>query len=265
MAEPTTAWAVADAYERYMGRWSLPVARELLPWLGLTGGAVWLDVGCGAGALSETVLRTADPAAVIGVDPSTGFVSHARDRCADARARFLVADAQRLPLGDARCDAVVSGLVLNFVPDPALAVREMARVSRFGGRVGAYVWDYSGRMDLIRCFWDAALALDPSASAEDQSRSFPLCRPGPLAELFEGAGLADVEVRLLEVPTTFRDFDDYWLPFLGGQGPAPTYVMSLDAPHREALRRELRARLPTAPGGAIPLVARAWAVAATHP
>jgi SAM-dependent methyltransferase len=151
--------------------------------------------------------------------------------------------------------------VLNFVPDPGQAVREMARVTRPGGRVAAYVWDYAGRMELMRHFWDAAAALDPAAAELDEGRRFGLCRPEPLARLLRDAGLAGVEVRPVEVPTRFRDFDDYWDPFLGGQGPAPGYASSLDEPRRAALRAALRARLPAAADGSIPLVARAWAAA----
>ena len=264
MAQPVEVWAAGDAYEPYIGRWSRLVAREFVAWLGVAGGAAWLDVGCGTGALSLPVLATADPAAVLGLDPSAGFVAHARARLAGPRARFAVADARALPLAAARFDVTVSGLVLNFVPDPATALAEMTRVTRAGGRVAAYVWDYAGRMELMRRFWEAAAALDPAAASLDEGRRFPICRPEPLARLFGDAGLAEVEVRPIEVPTRFRDFDDYWTPFLGGQGPAPGYAMALDEPRRAALREELRARLPVAGDGSIPLVARAWAVAGTR-
>ncbi|HWD45282.1 MAG TPA: class I SAM-dependent methyltransferase [Actinomycetota bacterium] len=263
--QPVEVWAAGDAYEPYIGRWSRLVARELLRWLALPGGSVWLDVGCGTGALAGAVLAAADPAALVGLDPSPGFVAHARARLGDPRARFVVADARRLPLADAAVDAAVSGLVLNFVPDPAQAVAEMARVTRPGGRVAAYVWDYAEGMELIRRFWDAAADLDPAATDLDEGRRFPLCRPEPLAGLLRDAGLAGVEARPLRVPTVFRDFDDYWAPFLGGQGPAPGYVMSLDAPRRAALRAALAARLPAAADGSIALTARAWAVAGRTP
>ena len=259
MGGPADTWALGEAYEPYIGRWSRLVAAEFVAWLAVADGAVWLDVGCGTGALSRTVLGAADPALVVGADPSAGFLAHARSQLAGDRARFAAADARRLPLGDARFDAVVSGLVLNFVPDPALAVREMIRVARPGGRVAAYVWDYAGRMELIRHFWDAAAALDPAAAELDEGRRFGLCQPEPLAHLFRDAGLAEVDVRPIEVPTRFRDFDDYWGPFLGGQGPAPGYALSLDEPRRAALREELRRRLPSAADGSLPLVARAWA------
>ena len=139
----------------------------------------------------------------------------------------------------------------------------MARVARPDGRVAAYVWDYTGGMELIRRFWDAAAALDPAAADLDEGRRFPLCQPEPLAGLFRDAGLAEVAVRPIQVPTVFRDFDDYWTPFLGGQGPAPGYVLSLDGAGRAALREELATRLPAAADGSIALAARAWAVAGT--
>lgn len=263
MAEPAAVWAVGSAYEPYIGRWSRLVAGEFLVWLAVPDGGLWLDVGCGTGALSQTVLTAADPAAVVGIDPSAGYLAYARERLADRPARFVVADARRLPVVDGRVDAVVSGLVLNFVPDPAQAVREMARVTRPGGRVAAYVWDYAGRMELIRHFWDAAAAIDPAAAELDEGRRFGLCQPQPLAGLFQDAGLAEVEVRSIEVPTRFRSFEDYWTPFLGGQGPAPAYVMGLAAAQRTLLGEELRTRLPVAADGSISLVARAWAVRGT--
>jgi SAM-dependent methyltransferase len=154
----------------------------------------------------------------------------------------------------------VSGLVLNFIPQPDRAVTEMTRVTRSGGVVAAYVWDYAGRMQLIRHFFDAAMALDPNAAELDEGRRFPICQPDALSRLFESAGLHNVEVRPIEVSTVFRDFDDYWSPFLGGQGPAPGYVMSLSDERRAALRERIRAGLPFARDGSIPLVARAWSV-----
>lgn len=265
MAKPAEVWAEADAYEPYMGRWSRLVARELLGWLQAGGGARWLDLGCGTGALSGTILELARPAVLLGVDRSEAYASYARATLGGGVAEFAVADGRRLPVGDGRFDAAVSGLVLNFLPEPALAAREMARVTRPGGRVAAYVWDYADGMQLIRRFWDAATALDPAAAGLDEGGRFGLCQPGPLAALFEDAGIERVEVRPLEVPTGFRDFDDYWRPFLGGQGPAPGYATARSDEQRAALREELRARLPVAADGSIPLTARAWAVAGVRP
>jgi SAM-dependent methyltransferase len=254
------AWAVGDAYEAYVGRWSRPVAATFLRWLGVPRGRQWLDVGCGTGALTATVLSEGEPERVVGLDTSEGFLAAARAYIDDARAVFCTADAQSLPLATATFDAVVSALALNFVPDPGRAVAELARVTRPDGVVAAYFWDYADGMAMIRRFWDAATTLDAAAEALDEGRRFPLCRPDPLRALWSGAGLERVVVRSIETPTVFADFDDYWRPFLGGQGPAPGYVMSLTGERRSALHELLRARLAAEPDGSIRLTARAWAV-----
>ena len=255
-------WASGAAYEPYVGRWSRLVAREFLAWLGVPPDRRWLDVGCGTGALAQTILEVASPGEVKGVDQSVGYVEYARAQSTDVRASFDVADARALPFETGSYDAVVSGLVLNFLPEPGRRVSEMVRVARPGGTVAAYVWDYADEMQLMRHFWDAAVALDPAASELDEGRRFPLCRPEPLTRLFRSAGLREVEVRAIDVPTDFRDFDDYWSPFLGGQAPAPSYAMSLSEERRAALRERIRAGLPIAPDGSIHLIARAWAVRA---
>jgi len=253
-------WARGDAYESYMGRWSRLVAREFLDWLTIPPDSKWLDVGCGTGALSQSILQLAAPREVKSVDQSAGYIEHLRSQIDDRRARFEVGDAQALPVENSTYDAVVSGLVLNFIPQPQQAVNEMARVARSGGVVGLYVWDYAGKMQLMRYFWNAAAALDPAAYDLDEGRRFPICQPAQLKELFQHAGLRDVAVRPIDISTDFRDFDDYWSPFLGGQGPAPGYAMSLSEERRAALRERIRNALPFALDGSIPLVARAWAV-----
>jgi SAM-dependent methyltransferase len=264
VAEVREAWAVGAAYESYVGRWSRLVARELLRWLAVSPGSSWLDVGCGTGALVEAILEGAAPRAVVGVDRSAGFVSDARARVADRRVAFGIADAQALPLADGAFDAVVSGLVLNFVPQPDGMVAEMARAGRPGSTIALYVWDYAGRMELMRRFWDAAKGLDPAAAALDEGVRFPGCAAAPLEALFTAAGLASVATRAIDVPTRFRDFDDLWSPFLGGQGPAPAYATSLPDDRRAALREGLRAALRVASDGSISLTARAWAVRGTR-
>lgn len=256
-------WASGDAYERYVGRWSRPVAAAFVRWLGVPDGGAWMDVGCGTGALTEAILHAAAPRRVRACDLSPDHVAAARARVADPRAEFAEADAARLPGPPGACDAAVSGLVLNFVPEPVRALAEMRRVVRPGGTVGVYVWDYAEGMQLIRAFWDAAAALDPAAAPLDEGRRFAMCRPEPLRTLLAHAELRDVQVRAIDVPTRFADFDDYWEPFLGGQGPAPGYVASLDEERRVALRERLRARLPTASDSSITLHARAWAARGT--
>ncbi len=254
------SWDSGDAYEPYVGRWSRLVAREFLESLAVPPGGRWLDVGCGTGALTESILALADPGEVVGIDPSPAYVAFARERLTDPRARFEVGDAQALQTPSATFDAVVSGLVLNFVAEPERALSEMARVVRPGGVVAAYVWDYAEGMQMMRHFWDAAVALDPRASELDEGRRFPLCRPEPLTNLFQTAGLEKVRVRAIDVPTVFRDFEDYWSPFLGGQAPAPGYAMSLSEERRAELRERIRATLPTNQEGEHHLIARAWGV-----
>lgn len=264
-SRPADTWARGDLYEPYVGRWSRLVAREFLDWLRARPGLDWLDVGCGTGALAQTILAAGSPRAVLGVDASEGFVAHATRTTGDGRAAFRVGDARALPVATGSVDLAVSGLVLNFVPDPPAAVAEMARAVRGGGTVAAYVWDYAGRMELMRRFWDAAAALDPAAAELDEGRRFPLAHPDRLAALFTGAGLQAVATRAIDVPTVFRDFDDYWTPFLGGQGPAPGYCRGLPEDRRAALRERLRQALPAGPDGRIALTARAWAVRGSPP
>jgi SAM-dependent methyltransferase len=248
-------------------------------------GRSWLDVGCGTGALTAATLGTG-PARVTGIDRSTGFLTEARSRTGPAGtaagpgnggppgggppgggpaggrsgAGFAAGDARALPVRDGRFEVVVSGLALNFVPEPERAVAEFARVTAPGGTAAAYVWDYGDGMEMMRHFWDAAAILDPGSVAFDEGRRFTMCAPGPLAELWAGAGFGAVETRAIDVPTVFTGFADFWQPFLGGQGSAPGYVASLPDRRRTALRDLLLARLPTGPDGTVRLTARAWAV-----
>ena len=264
-AERTDTWAAGKLYEPYVGRWSRLVAKNFLAWVDAPPNLDWLDVGCGTGALTELILQQTRPRTVKGMDPSAGFVEHAKAHITDARATFDVADAQSLSFESGQIDAAVAGLVLNFVPKPSHAVREMARAVRPGGVVAAYVWDYAGKMELMRYFWDAAVELDGAAFELDEGRRFPLCQPNPLTELFTQAGLREVQVLPIDVPTKFRDFDDYWTPFLGGQAPAPGYAMSLSEARRGELGDRIRAKLPIASDGSINLIARAWAVRGRTP
>jgi len=257
---PKERWASGDLYEPYVGRWSSLVAREFLAWLATLSGLDWLDVGCGTGALAGAIAERCAPRRLVGIDPSAGFLDYAAQRLGRTGAELRQADAQALPFAAAEFDRIVSGLVLNFVPDQARAVAEMARVARPQGTVALYVWDYAGKMELMRYFWDAAGALDPRAVELDEGRRFSICRPQPLSSLVEAAGLVEVETRAIDVPTVFRDFDDYWTPLLSGQAPAPGYCMSLSEDARTALRERLRSRLPVQANGSIHLLARAWAV-----
>ncbi len=256
-------WAQAEAYELYVGRWSRAVAEQFLKALAVPPDADWLDIGCGTGALSQCILDHHAPRRVVGIDLSEDFVRYARAHVTDPRADFRTGDARALPVEDGAFDAAVSGLMLNFVPEPSAALAEMRRAVRPGGCIAAYVWDYAGGIQLMRHFWDAATALDPQVRERDEAIRFPLCQPEPLRALFDGANLRNVSVDAIDIPTLFKDFNDFWSPFLGGQGPAPGYCMSLREADRDALRERIRASLPMNTDGSIPLTARAFAVRGT--
>jgi SAM-dependent methyltransferase len=256
-------WSSADEYEGYVGRWSSAVAARFLAWLDVTAGGRWIDVGCGTGALTRAILDVCRPREVVGVEPSEAYLEGARARITDLRASFRLAPADRLPDDIGQFDAAVAGLVLNFVPGTRRAVDEMTRVVRPGATVAAYVWDYAGQMQLMRYFWDAAIELFPAAARLDEGRRFAEFNAEGLALLF--GDLDEVEVTDITVPTPFASFDDYWSPFLGGQGPAPGFAVGLDEHDREHLRDQLRKRLPIAADGSISLVARAWAVQGQKP
>ncbi|MEU6625049.1 class I SAM-dependent methyltransferase [Streptomyces litmocidini] len=257
-------WSAGAAYDRYMGRWSRRVAERFVDRLGVTEGLRWLDVGCGTGLVTAVVAARCRPRTVVGVDRSEAFVAEAR-ASASPPACFVVADAMALPVRDEACDVTVSGLALNFLPSPVEACARMARATRPGGLVAAYVWDYAEGMGLLRGFWDAAVETDPDAAALDEGRRFPVCRPEALRAVWAAAGLVDVSAVPIEVPTVFDDFADLWDPFLAGQGPAPGYVAALAPAARARLRDALSARLPREPDGSLALTARSWAVRGRRP
>jgi len=256
-------WAVGAGYEGYMGRWSRLVAREFVQVLGVSRQGRWLDVGCGAGALVQAIVEHADPGLVVGLDSSRALIQYARTGRVGFGAVFSAGDARSLPFAAASFDAIVSGLVLNFVQGPAEMVADMVRAGRIGSTIAVYVWDYAGGMEIVRHFWRAAVALDPSAAELDEGVRFPICAPDRLQMLFEGAGLSEARTWPIDVQARFSGFDDYWSPFLGGQGPAPGYAMSLPLDRRFVLRERIRRALPLAPDGSISLTARAWAVCGT--
>jgi SAM-dependent methyltransferase len=255
------AWQGGDPYEIYMGRWSRQVAPRFLDWLALPEGLDCLDVGCGTGALSAALLARCNPKSLLALDPSDGFVAAATATLTDPRAEVRVGDAQALPVVSASKGAVVSGLVLNFVPDRPKALAEMKRAARTGATVAFYVWDYpGGGLEFVHAFWLAAAALDPVAAGLCEDKRFPMCTPDALTALATGAGLERVECTAIEVPTVFQDFEDYWHPFTLGAGPAPGYCASLVPEARQQLKDRLQATLPRQPDGSIRLEARAWAV-----
>lgn len=220
----------------------------------------WLDVGCGTGALTAAIIRSADPNLVVACDPARPFIEFARNSFDDSRASFAVAGIEDLPEIEGGYDAIVSGLVLNFLPAPGEALRSMIERARPGGLIGAYIWDYAGRMDFLRTFWEEAVSLDPEAKDLDESRRFPLGQVNMLTELFSSSGLSRVRQDGIEIWTAFANFADFWAPFERGTGPAPSYVASLAPELRARLQHKLKQRLTPEGDGPIEMIARAWAV-----
>lgn len=256
-------WQSGIAYEKFMGRWSTLVAQRFLNWLAVPPGHSWLDVGCGTGSLTRLILESHQPKEIVSIDASPDFISYAQRSILNPSVHFRVGLAQSLDVDSNSIDTVVSGLVLNFVPQPKAAMLEMVRVIKPGGTIGIFVWDYAEGMQMLRYFWDAAVELDPTAIPFDEGARFPLCQEGQLALLFQEVGLKRVEATAIEVKTVFPDFDDYWQPFLGNVGPAPAYAMSLEETTRQELEDKLHTSLPMDRNGAISLTARAWAVQGT--
>jgi len=251
-------WQTGDPYEYYMGRWSSLVARSFIGWLSPYSELIWLDVGCGTGALSEEVIKTCQPAEVIAIDQSEGFVDTSKKRLGHT-ATVKLGNALAIPLEDSSVNVTISGLVLNFIPDQRKAMEEMKRVTTSSGIVAVYVWDYAGKMDFLNRFWDTAVELNENAMQLHEGERFPECNSEGLRNIFGNSGFNNIEIKPLEIVTKFANFDDYWKPFLGGQGPAPTYLMSLDEFERDRLKRALLERLPIQADGSISMVARAWA------
>jgi SAM-dependent methyltransferase len=243
-----------DGYEQFMGRWSRLLAPLFVDFVQVGAGDVVLDVGSGTGALSLAVAAVGS-GRVTGIERSESYVRHAQQHAASDRVRFQVGDATALPFPDNTFDRVLSMLVLNFVPAPAVALDQMIRVTRPGGVVAAAVWDYGDGMGMLRMFWDEAVALNQEAESRDE-RHMPLCSRGALAELWRDHGLHGVDEQPLTIEMAFTSFDDYWRPFLLGQGPAGAYVTSLREFDRRALQSRLRRRWASGPS----LPARAWAV-----
>lgn len=250
-------WELGAAYQRFMGRWSDLLAVEFLRWLNPSSGLVWLDVGCGAGALTQAIADRTLPRHVTGLEPSAGFAASARRRLG-GRADIVVGSIRDVP-ADRSHDMIVSGLVLNFLPDPDRAMQIMQSAARPGATVAGYVWDYADRMHMLRRFWDVAIELAPGAAELDEATRFPLCRRGELESLLSRSELESTEVVPIEITTRFSSFADFWEPFTLGQGPAPSYVASLPPRDRDALQTALAASLGGGSGG-FDLIGGGWAL-----
>jgi SAM-dependent methyltransferase len=256
----------AAAYERFMGRWSRLVAPRLLDFTALPDRGRVLDVGSGTGSLSFAIAERMVRVRVLGIDPSKEYVAYSNSRNPfPDRASFQVGDAQQLQFPDASFDAGLSLLVFNFIPDPLKALLEVRRVTRPGGKLSAAVWDYGAGMRMLRTFWDAAVSIDAGAERIDE-KGMPLCRGGELSDLWRRGGLENVREQPIDITMRFKSFVDYWDAFLLGQGPAGSYVGSLDRDKLQALRSEVKRRLSlSAEDAPLVLPARVWSVRGTVP
>jgi SAM-dependent methyltransferase len=241
----------AEAYDRFMGRYSLLLSRQLADVAGVRNGQRVLDVGCGPGALTAELVTRLGAAAVAAVDPSEPFVAAVRAR--NPGVEVLRASAEQLPFPDRSFDAALAQLVVHFMADPVAGLAEMARVTRRDGVVAACVWDHGGGQGPLSRFWHAVRVLDPEVDDESQLAG---AREGHLAELFEAAGLREIEETTLSASLEHSSFEAWWEPFTRGVGPAGSYVASLGAERQAELRETCRTMLPTGP---FVLTARAWA------
>lgn len=240
----------ADAYDRFMGRYSEPLAARFLTLVDARPGHRTLDVGCGPGALTAALVTHLGPDSVVALDPSESFVSAARIRLPGVDIRQ--ARAEDLPFPDDTFDLTLAQLVVHFMAEPETGIAEMARVTRPGGIVSACVWDHAGGLGPLATFWRAVRDIDPNARDESDLAG---AREGQLVELFEQAGLRRVQQTTLTVTAAFTDFDAWWQPFTLGVGPAGAYVAALDPDHRQHLRARCAQLLPTGP---IDIEATAW-------
>ena len=251
---------VAEAYEVMMGRWSRQLAPLFVEFVGVRDGDTVLDAGCGTGSLSATLVRVTGASKIVGIDPSKGFIEYARTLVTDPRVTFELGDAQDLPYTDGSFDRCMALLIVNFVPDAPKAANEMRRVTKSGGVVATTMWEGSRAHELTGCFWNAAVAIDPTAKRPAERRG-SYGSAEALSDLLKGAGLTDIEVTDLTMPCQFSSFDDYWLPLTEGVGPSGAYLARLSEDDRAALRERLRQDLlGNRADGPFTLQAKAWAV-----
>jgi len=253
-------FSAADGYERFMGRWSRALAPLLVRFAGVRDGESLLDVGSGTGALTVARAAAAPSSRIVGIDPAAPYVEFARQQHARDRVTFEIGDARSLRFGDGEFDRTLSLLVVNFIPDAATAIDEMKRVTTRGGVVAAAVWDYAERMEMVRTFWDEAVALTPAHASKDQ-KHMPFAHRGELEAMWRARGFVDVVEEGLTIDTPFASFSDYWEPFLDKQGSTGAYVAALPDDLRRELRERIRRRvLGDGPDRPFTLQARAWAV-----
>ena len=249
-----------DNYEAFMGRWSRQIAVQFLDWLETANDLVWLDVGCGAGMLSQTLNQRCTPKSVVGVDPSETYIDVARAHAANTNISFKVGDAQDLPFDDGAFDVVVSGLMIKFVPDKLRAVSEMKRVARPNSQIALYDWDLEHSMNMTRHFWQAVAEVAPELTEGRATDRPPMKETSTVAEKFREAGLNNVEECKFSFTARFTDFDDYWYPMTHNVQNVGRFYQTLSDDHRTAIRDRVQKILPIAVDGSISFQSQASAI-----
>ena len=253
-------FAASAGYERFMGRWSQLLAPRFIAFAGIKNGQRVLDVGTGTGSAAAAVEAGMPASEIVGIDPSAAFIAYAQKNAKSIHAHFEVGDAQALTFKDASFDQTLALLVMNFIPDHGKAITEMRRVTRPQGTVSACVWDYDAGMQMLRFFWDEAIALDPAIEPKDE-RHMKLSHRGQLGEAWKQAGLVNVQEAPLVIDQAYSSFNDYWEPFTKGAGPGGAYVVALPQDRRQQLEANMRKRLLSdRQDGPFTLTARAWCV-----
>lgn len=256
---------IAEKYEEMMGRWSRQLAPLFVEFAGVCDGDVVLDVGCGTGALSSTLVRTTRAAKINGIDPSEGFVEAARSQISDPRVTIEVGDAQSLRYPDAFFDRTLALLIVNFIPDAPEAVREMRRVTKPGGTVATAMWDNSPANELNQTLWIAARQIDPNLK-QSGKKSGTYGSADALSKLFTDAGMSAIEIAPLTIACQFASFEDNWRRYLTGEGPNGAYFLALSDDRKAALKEKLRENLfGNRPDGPFALQGKAWAVKGVAP
>ena len=249
-----------ERYDNFMGRWSREVASQFLDWIDVGKDLNWLDVGCGAGMLAQSVIETRSPSGITGVDPLEDSIIAARQHSNNAGINFEIGDAQGLPFPDAQFDTVISGLMIKFVPDKPEAIREMKRVARAGGTIALYDWDMDSNMNTTRHFWSAVAEIVPERMKDRATDRTPMTEVESISSYFEQAGLKNVEQRTISFETRFRDLKDYWSPITNNAQNVGRFYDSLSEDQRSAVFERLKTTLPFADNGSISFESRAVAV-----